>query len=61
VRQSSASLHPGLVGAPTYFVLDAEGRIAWRHAGWGDSIERDLAATVRKALKAVHDASHAAR
>ena len=46
---------------PTYFVLDPEGRVLWRHSGWGSTTAGELNGTVGKALKAVHDASPAAR
>ena len=46
---------------PTYVVLDAEGRVLLRRSGWGGTTEGELAGAVRKALKAVHDASQAAR
>lgn len=46
---------------PTYFVLDPEGRVLWRRTGWGGTTAGELSGTVQKALKALHDASPAAR
>jgi thiol-disulfide isomerase/thioredoxin len=46
---------------PTYVLLDAEGRVLWRRSGWGGTTEGELSGSVRKALKAFHDASQTAR
>jgi len=46
---------------PTYFVLDPEGRVLWRHSGWGTTTAGELNGTVGKALKAVHEGSQPAR
>jgi thiol-disulfide isomerase/thioredoxin len=44
---------------PTYVVLDHEGRVVYRVSGWGNtiqrSLEREVAAAVRKARKAAAD------
>jgi len=50
-----------IASLPTYFVLDGEGRVLWRRSGWGSTTEGELAGTVRKALKTVHDAGQPAR
>jgi thiol-disulfide isomerase/thioredoxin len=46
---------------PTYFVLSPEGKVLWRRSGWGSTTAGELDGTVHKALKALHDASPAAR
>jgi thiol-disulfide isomerase/thioredoxin len=40
----------GVRSIPTYFVIDAAGRIAYVKAGWGRGTEQDLGRQVEKAL-----------
>jgi thiol-disulfide isomerase/thioredoxin len=60
-QKQEASQQFQITRLPTYFVLDPEGRVLWRHSGWGSTTAGELDGTVHKALKALHDASPAAR
>jgi cytochrome c biogenesis protein CcmG, thiol:disulfide interchange protein DsbE len=60
-QKKEASQQFQVTALPTYLVLDPEGRVLWRHTGWGGPSEGDLDGTVHKALKALHGASPAAR
>ncbi|HXO41683.1 MAG TPA: redoxin domain-containing protein [Thermoanaerobaculia bacterium] len=60
-QKKEASQQFQITQLPTYFVLDPEGRVIWRHSGWGSTTAGELDGTVHKALKALHDANPAAR
>lgn len=60
-QKQEASQQFQITRLPTYFVLDPEGRVLWRHSGWGGTTAGELDGTVHKALKALHDAKPAAR
>jgi len=60
-QKQEASRQFQITSLPTYFVLDPEGKVLWRHSGWGGTTAGELDGTVHKALKAFHDANPAAR